>query len=131
MRIIFFIFLLISCEDIIYGKYRIIKNDFKKNTNFYEVKSGDNIYSISRKKNISVREIIEANHIEAPYRIYPKQKLFLPVSKIHKVKKGETLYSISRKYNTDIYQISLRNKILDVNEIIIGQKLLIPRVKKK
>ena len=130
MRIIFFIFLLISCEDIIYGKYRIIKNDFKKNTNFYEVKSGDNIYSISRKKNISVREIIEANHIEAPYRIYPKQKLFLPVSKIHKVKKGETLYSISRKYNTDIYQISLRNKILDVNEIIIGQKLLIPRVKK-
>ena len=131
MRVIFFIFLLISCEDIIYGKYRIIKGDFKNNNIFYEVKKGDNIYSISRKKNISVREIIEANYIQAPYKIFPKQKLFLPVSKIHQVKKGETLYSISRKYNTDIYQISLRNKILDVNEIIIGQKLFIPSTKKK
>ncbi len=131
MRVIFFIFLLIGCEDIIYGKYRIIKGDLKKNNIFYEVKKGDNIYSISRKKNISVREIIEANYIEAPYKIFPKQKLFLPISKIHQVRRGETLYSISRKYNTDIYQISLRNKILDVNEIIIGQKLFIPRVKKK
>ena len=131
MRVILFIFLWISCEDIIYGKYRIIKGDFKNNNIFYEVKKGDNIYSISRKKNISVREIIEANYIQPPYKIFPKQKLFLPVSKIHQVRKGETLYSISRKYNTDIYQISLRNKILDVNEIIIGQKLFIPSTKKK
>ncbi|PPR40828.1 MAG: hypothetical protein CFH30_00774, partial [Alphaproteobacteria bacterium MarineAlpha8_Bin1] len=38
MRVIFFIFLLIGCEDIIYGKYRIIKGDLKKNNIFYEVK---------------------------------------------------------------------------------------------
>ena len=48
------LFFLVSCESLIYTDYKIINN---KNSNFnvYKVKSGDNLYSISRKLNLSIR----------------------------------------------------------------------------
>ena len=108
--ILLILFLLFSCESMIYNEYKIIK---KKNLNFatYKVKSGDNLYSISRKLNLSISSLITINKIAPPYKIFPKQNLILPKQSFHRVKKGETLYSISRRYQTDIYSNSKLNNI--------------------
>ena len=41
------IFLLSSCESLIYSDYKIINKNKKINLNTYVVRSGDNLYSIS------------------------------------------------------------------------------------
>ena len=131
MRLLLIVFFLISCEDLIYRKYTIIEGHFKKNdSTFYKVKKGENLYSISRKTNVPLREMLIVNNIQAPYKIYPNQKLIIPKPRTHLVKKGDTLYSISRKYQTDIYEISKINKINNLNTINTGQNLIIPRLNK-
>ena len=108
----------------IYRDYKIINNK-KLNLNTYEVRRGDNLYSISRKLNLSISSLIKLNKIAPPYKIYPKQNLILPKQSFHKVKKGETLYSISRQYKTDVYSISKLNNLKNVNSIKEGQALKI------
>lgn len=44
---------------------------------FYVVKKGDNLYEISRKTDISVRQLIANNNLSSPNNIYPGQKLYL------------------------------------------------------
>ena len=118
------LFLLFSCENLIYSNYKIINNK-NLNLNTYEIKSGDNLYSISRKLNLSISSLIKLNKIAPPYKIFPKQKLILPKRSFHKVKKGETLYSISRQYKTDVYSISKLNNLKNINSINEGQALKI------
>ena len=122
--ILLILFLLSSCESLIYSDYKIINNK-KSNLNTYEVRSGDNLYSISRKLNLSISSLIKLNKIAPPYKIFPKQNLILPKQSFHKVKKGETLYSISRRYKTDVYSISKLNNLKNINSINEGQALKI------
>ena len=122
--ILLILFLLSSCESLIYSNYKIINNK-KLNLNTYEVRRGDNLYSISRKLNLSISSLIKLNKIAPPYKIFPKQNLILPKKSFHKVKKGETLYSISRRYKTDVYSISKLNNLKNINSINEGQALKI------
>ena len=118
---------LYSCENLLYDSYQII--DLKRNKNeqrFYTVVKGDNLFSISRKFNISIQKLILKNNISSPYKIFPKQKILIPQKKIHIVRKGDTLYSISRLYKTDVYTISSINKINNINQIEINERIVIP-----
>ncbi len=127
MYIFFFLtFFLGSCEKVIYGEYKIFNKSNLQNE-VYIIEKGDNLYSISKKFNFSLRELISLNRIKSPYKIFPKQQIFLPKKKIHIVKKGDTLYSISRLYKTDIFELSKRNNIENPNSIINGQKILVPQ----
>ncbi|GHE87367.1 peptidoglycan DD-metalloendopeptidase family protein [Thalassotalea profundi] len=46
-------------------------------TTEYIVKKGETLYSIAWRADLDVRELAQLNNIPPPYRIYPKQKLFL------------------------------------------------------
>ena len=132
MKYFFFIIICIianSCEKLIYGEYKILdyfQSDKKVNQNMYKVLDGDNLYSISKKKNVSLKKLIEINKISYPYKIFKNQIIFIPQKESHIVSKGETLYSISRKYNVDQYSLVKINNITKNNIIYIGQKLIIP-----
>ena len=52
-----------------------IKNSVKGSE--YIVKKGETLYSIAWRADVDVRTLAEINNIEAPYYIYPQQKLFL------------------------------------------------------
>ena len=135
---VLFIFLLSSCESYLYNDYKIIypeSRDKKSKKKIaykdrYIVRKGDNLYSISRKFTIPIQEIIKLNKIKEPYRIYPKQVIYLPFLHAHKIIKGDTLYSISRNYGTNVFSLAKLNNIFDVNNISVGQNLLIPKNKK-
>ena len=127
MRYFILLLLIYGCEGLIYNDYKIINIKKVNNNQTYKVVKGDNLYSISRKLNISIRTLIDINRISSPYKIYPKQLLNLPISSFHVVEKGETLYSISRMYKTDVFTISRVNKIKNVNSIYEGQSLRIDK----
>ena len=96
----------------------------------YVVKKGDNLYTIARKFNITVSEIMNLNNLKST-NLSIGQQLKIPsssknntVSKTYIVKNGDNLYSIARQFNTTIDNIKRKNN-LKTNLLSIGQKLII------
>jgi len=99
----------------------------------YIVKSGDTLYNISNKYNVSVNEIKGFNNL-VNNNLSIGQILKIPTGDIkieddsniiYTVKSGDTLYSIANKYNVN------QNEIMDYNNLTsnllnIGQQLIIP-----
>lgn len=90
------------------------------------VQKGDTLYNISRRYNVPIRDIIEANHLTPPYLLYVGRVLKMPVARYHTVVHGDTLYSISRHYNVDITTLSKLNNLQEPYALRIGQKLALP-----
>ena len=92
----------------------------------YTVKSGDTLYSISRKLNVSVDEIKRANNLTNNL-LTVGQILQIPTdtTKVYTVNSGDTLYTIARNNNTTVSDIIELNN-LSTSNLSIGQKLLLP-----
>lgn len=90
------------------------------------VSRGDTLYSISKRYNVQMKDLISANGLKSPYNLKVGQRLYLPKTYYHTVKKGDTLYSISKKYGTDVTTLSRANHISSPSALYVGQKLLIP-----
>ena len=109
----------------------------------YIVEKGDSMYSISKKYNVSVRELQDINDLtstvlslgqklrtnsksndstaiisnqDSQSKVIGKRSYF--------VEKGDTLYSISKKYNMTVSELQQLNGLTDIG-ISIGQELQI------
>ena len=96
-------------------------------TQTYIVQSGDSLYSISKKFNISIDELKKINNLtNNTLQIGQVLKLSSDdSSNVYVVKKGDSLYSIAKKYNTTVDELKKVNN-LSTNNLSIGQKLKIP-----
>lgn len=99
----------------------------------YTVKSGDTLYSIARKYEISVNQLKEFNNLVSN-SLSVGQTLKIPNSSSstdtgtgvqYIVVSGDSLYSIAKKYNTTVDEIKKLNN-LSGNNLSIGQILKIP-----
>ncbi|MCL2748794.1 MAG: LysM peptidoglycan-binding domain-containing M23 family metallopeptidase [Alphaproteobacteria bacterium] len=90
------------------------------------VEKGDTVYSLSKKHNVPLRDLLEENKISAPYAIGVGQKLRLPAARMHTVVAGDTLYSISRAYSVDINSLANENNLSAPYALAVGQKLRLP-----
>lgn len=95
--------------------------------NNYVVQSGDSLYSIAKKYNTSVNEIMNLNNLNSTL-LSIGQELIIPnndsKNDIYVVQSGDSLYSIAKKYNTSVDSLKNKNN-LNSNLISIGQKLYI------
>lgn len=99
------------------------------NTNTYIVKKGDSLYSISKKFNISVEDLIKLNNLKSTnLQIGDKLLLNNNSDNTYQVKRGDTLYDIAKKYNTTISELKALNN-LDSDILSVGQTLLLPKEK--
>ncbi|BDD03316.1 LysM peptidoglycan-binding domain-containing protein [Aureibacter tunicatorum] len=114
----------------------------------HKVVSGEGLYSISRKYNVSIEEIKKANPstsdglvvgevLNIPFAIAKSSTkseaktvtASLEISGnalTHEVKAGETLFSISRKYSVPVAKLVQANGLEDNPNIKVGQKLNVP-----
>ena len=98
----------------------------------YKVKSGDTLYSIAKKYNISVDELKELNNLKnnnITIGQVLKIKSNIPSEEVTEknyyiVKSGDTLYSIAKKYNTTVDEIKKLNNLKSDN-LSIGMELKI------
>ena len=90
------------------------------------VEKGDTLYSLAKKYDVPLRDLVDANNIRAPYAISVGQHLKLPSARIHTVATGETLYSISRAYSVDLNSLATENNIRAPYSLSVGQKLRLP-----
>lgn len=99
----------------------------------YIVKSGDSLWSISKKYGVSIDDIKKANNLSSNL-LNIGMVLIIPEKEvppepgdfiIYTVSKGDSLYSIASKYGLTVDEIVDYNDLATTN-LSIGQQLLIP-----
>ena len=108
------------------GQRLLVSENMSNNDNYYVVKKGDTLYSISKKFNIGVNELKELNNLSNDLLSVGQSLIINKVSNDeYIVEKGDTLYSIARKFNTTVSELAELNNLTS-SILSIGQKLLIP-----
>ena len=83
--------------------------DFERNNDYeYVVQKGDSLYTIAKKYNVSVDDLLKVNGLSSAL-IYPNQVLIVPLNTNgnvyfveYVVKDNDTLNSIADKYNISL-----------------------------
>lgn len=115
----------LSSNNLSIGQFLIINSeDESDNADYYIVKSGDTLYSIAKKYNVSVNDLKSFNNLNSNI-INIGQKLIIPFTNKYVVKSGDTLYSIAKSNNITVDELKSVNN-LESNLISIGQVLIIP-----
>jgi len=98
----------------------------------YVVKSGDTLYQIANRYDITVNDLIEYNNLSSTNLIIGQQ-LLIPAITIddsqydtYIVKSGDTLYQIASRYGISVNELMDINN-LSSNVLSIGQKILVPK----
>ena len=93
----------------------------------YRVVSGDTLYGISKKYNVSVDDIKNLNNL-SNNNLSVSQVIKIPIfdTTVYTVKSGDTLYSIAKQYNIKPGDIMSYNNLTS-NLLSIGQVLIIPK----
>ncbi len=107
-----------------------ITHNTEKNTNFYIVKRGDTLSSISKKYKISIKDLKELNNLSSS-KLKIGQKLIVEKStcKTYTVKKGDTIYKIAKKFSKSVEEIREINR-LDSDLLKPGQKIVLEFISK-
>jgi len=124
----------------------------EKMTFRYEVQRGDTLSSIAKHYSVTMKEIVEANDIVDPSRIFPGQKLAIPgylVPRpeeaeaepspeplppssaeffVYTVVEGDTISAITKRYGITLRELVEANNIEDPNRLWVGQRLYIPGI---
>ncbi|MDR3326371.1 MAG: LysM peptidoglycan-binding domain-containing M23 family metallopeptidase [Rhodospirillaceae bacterium] len=106
----------------------ISRDNEQSRSSIYNVQSGDNIYSIARHLNISVRSLIIANNLQPPFKVSVGQVLILPNDRNYVVIKDDTLLGIARKIGVPFSTLARINNLSSPYILLIGQKLKLPEV---
>lgn len=108
-----------------------IMPDDTKNT--YTVKAGDTLWSIARRFNTTVEDLMKYNNLSSDV-ITVGTILTIPTttdssinlnSNLYVVKAGDTLWNIAKRYNTTVENLMMMNN-LNTDLITIGQRLMVP-----
>lgn len=98
--------------------------ELPKDYSDYTVEKGDSLYSIAKRYNTTVSEIMKLNNLTSTaLKLGQKLKLPTTVTK-YTVQKGDSLYTIAKKFNTTVSDIKTKNN-LKSNLLNIGDELII------
>ena len=96
-----------------------------ENSPVHVVKKGETLLTISKKYDVSVKELKEMNNLRSK-KLKPGQKIVVrqATPKTYTVKKGDTVWKIAKKFNLDPDELSEINA-LDADSLKPGTKILL------
>ena len=105
VKILLIVLIISSCSTI----SNFYEKTFTEPKEIYLVKKGENLYSISRKLNIDIFNLIEINNLKSPYKIFPNQLLKLPDYKTQDP--SSKIKFVNKPVNLNRYKEEARNWI--------------------
>ncbi|MDF1734237.1 MAG: M23 family metallopeptidase [Minwuia sp.] len=90
------------------------------------VRPGDTAYAIARRSGVPVRDLIQANRLQAPYTLAIGQQLRVPQLRLHRVRAGESLTTVSERYGVGRREIVQLNGLVSPFRLHPDQILKIP-----
>lgn len=97
----------------------------------HTVVEGENLWSISNRYNIVMRDIVVNNDLSAPFVLNSGQRIKLPPPRTYKVRAGDSLYTVSRLYAVNSSELARINNLPVPYVIRPGQVLKLPSVTPK
>lgn len=104
--------------------------------NYYTIQGSDTLYSIARRFNVSLDDLLEANPGIDPDRLRVGQVICIPLAtppitcpegtRSYTIRRGDTFYSIARRFNTTVDALIRANPGIDPDALLIGQQICIP-----
>jgi murein DD-endopeptidase MepM/ murein hydrolase activator NlpD len=95
------------------------------------VQKGETLYSIAKKNDIPLRDLIDTNNLEPPYALKAGSTIKIPFPNYHESREGDTLYSISRMYDMKVNDVIALNNLKFPYPIYPGDKIKIVKDKNK
>jgi len=92
----------------------------------YTIQRGDTIYVVARKFGLTVRALIDANQLQAPFQLEPGQVLRMPAGGDYVVVKGDSLTKVARKTGTEFATLARINGLKPPYVLHVGQRLTMP-----
>ena len=90
------------------------------------VSKGDTVWTLSKRHGVSMRAIIEANGLRAPFHLSVGQRIVLPRNPEHEVVKGDTLSGIAVRYDANMHVLARLNGLKPPYTIYTSQRLRLP-----
>lgn len=94
----------------------------------YIVESGDTLWSLSERFNVSLSTILWANSLSQSSTLKLGQKLIIPPVSgvVHYVKAGETISDIAKKYKAKTDEILAFNELSSNADVYVGDVVIVP-----
>ncbi len=96
----------------------------------HTVSKGETVWLISQKYRVELRDVLEANHLFAPYHLSKGMRISIPAPRTYKIRSGDTLYKVSRLFETSTTELVQMNRLKRPYAFRVGQVIQIPMKKK-
>lgn len=90
------------------------------------VQSGDTLWKISRRLDVPLRDLIDANGLTPPYAIRSGQVLRVPAGRYYTVQRGDTVTNVAARFGIASADLARLNDLPAPYVILIGQQLRLP-----
>ncbi|WP_245684763.1 LysM peptidoglycan-binding domain-containing protein [Orenia metallireducens] len=118
-----------------YNKSKIELQQAPPNTEAYQIKAGDTLYSLAQRFNTTVSAIISANPEIDPDNLQVGDKIFIPLQKeypscpegnYYTIKAGDSFYAIADRFNISVDDLQEANPYVEPNNLKVGEVICIP-----
>lgn len=92
----------------------------------YVVRAGDSLFGISKRSQVALRDLIDANGLTPPYHLNANQSLTVPAVRYHLVQPGETVTAIAQAHSVSLRALVMANDIEPPYAIRAGERLRLP-----
>lgn len=97
----------------------------------HNVVAAETVYSISKRYNLPLQDIVVANHLRAPFRLSEGQRIKLPPPQEYRARAGDSLYTVSRMFGVNSSEIARLNRMKAPYMVRPGQVLRLPSLSRK
>jgi len=99
----------------------------------YTIRSGDTLYNLAKKYDITLYELLNANKNINPYNMQIGQVICIPVTekkcpygKVYTIAQGDTLESVLNKFGLSLSALKEVNKDFDPYDMKVGMVICVP-----
>ncbi len=90
------------------------------------VRAGDTLFALTERYQVSLRAVIEANDLPAPFTLMAGQSLRLPPPNTYRVQRGDTLQMVAYAHRVDPRSLALMNGLPRDIRLRSGDVLVLP-----